>query len=270
VDCIISSGAGALNIDGGRIFSVGSEGKPYNIKRFAPGSTVNKTGNWKQDVEYQGETKDGRWPSNLILLNEEAAEAIDAQSGHLESGKPCGVRKAGNRTVYQPDPTRIGTPITGYGDAGGASRFFFQVEQQIDEADPVYYTAKAGRSEREDGLDGLPKCSKVFNGKSANSAGLAPGSVEDKFTTSPSQNTHPTVKPVSLTRYLATMLLPPAEYAPRRILVPFAGVCSEGIGAMLAGWEEMTAIEREAEYAEIGDKRLQFWQQKFEGTLFLL
>ena len=70
------------------------------------------------------------------------------------------------------------------------------------------------------------------------------------------RNHHPTVKPIDLARYLATLLLPPAEYAPRRILVPFSGVGSEMIGAMLAGWEEVVGIEQDAEYCEIARRRI--------------
>ena len=74
------------------------------------------------------------------------------------------------------------------------------------------------------------------------------------------RNPHPTVKPLALARWLATLLLPPDAYAPRRILVPFAGSGSEAIGAMLAGWEEVVAIEREDEYADIARARLAWWE----------
>ena len=73
------------------------------------------------------------------------------------------------------------------------------------------------------------------------------------------RNPHPTVKPLALCRWLATLLLPPAEYAPRRILVPFAGTASEMIGAHQAGWEDVTGIEREAEYVEIAEARWAHW-----------
>jgi hypothetical protein len=73
------------------------------------------------------------------------------------------------------------------------------------------------------------------------------------------RNSHPTVKPIALTRWLATLLLPPPEYAPRRLLVPFGGVMSEAIGGILAGWDEVTAIEMEAEYIPIGEARCRFW-----------
>jgi len=75
----------------------------------------------------------------------------------------------------------------------------------------------------------------------------------------PSRNPHPTVKPLDLTRYLASLLLPPEEFGPRRLLNPFGGVQSEAIGALLAGWEEVVSIELSAEYCRIGEARRRFW-----------
>ena len=74
------------------------------------------------------------------------------------------------------------------------------------------------------------------------------------------RNAHPTVKPISLTRWLATLLLPPDAYAPRRILIPFAGVASEMIGAWQAGWEQIVGVEMDEEYVRIGKARLKYWQ----------
>jgi len=73
------------------------------------------------------------------------------------------------------------------------------------------------------------------------------------------RNNHPTVKPLKLCRWLATLLLPPAGYT-RRLLVPFAGSGSEMIGAALAGWDYALGIEQSAEYAEIARARLRFWR----------
>jgi site-specific DNA-methyltransferase (adenine-specific) len=67
------------------------------------------------------------------------------------------------------------------------------------------------------------------------------------------------VKPIDLARYLATLLLPPAEYTPRRILIPFSGSGSEMIGAWLAGWEDIQGVEQSEEYAEIARARLDWW-----------
>ena len=71
---------------------------------------------------------------------------------------------------------------------------------------------------------------------------------------------HPTVKPLALCRHLATLLLPAASVAPRRLLVPFAGSGSEMIGAMQAGWDEIVGIEQDSDYCEIAKLRLQHWR----------
>lgn len=76
------------------------------------------------------------------------------------------------------------------------------------------------------------------------------------------RNTHPTIKPIALARYLATLLLPPAEYAPRRLLIPFSGAGSEIIGADLAGWEEVVGVELEADHVKIAEARRAYWQQR--------
>lgn len=77
----------------------------------------------------------GRFPANVIL-DEEAAQMLDEQSGVLKSGKPSGLRRAGRRVF---GGYRTGTSVSGFGDSGGASRFF--------------YCAKASPSERGEGND---------------------------------------------------------------------------------------------------------------------
>ena len=90
------------------------------------------------------------------------------------------------------------------------------------------------------------------------------GNSRDRFKTI-ARNPHPTVKPIALTKWLATLLLPPPEYAPRRILIPFGGVWSEAIGAMLAGWEEIVVVEIGQEYNDIGQARMELWHDKMES-----
>lgn len=137
---------------------------------------------------------------------------------------------------------------------GGPSRFFPCFDYALERLEslelPFKYTAKASRSERNMGLVN-PGPRRKRNVTTGGKAGAAPER--------PGANNHPTVKPLALTRWLATLLLPPPEYAPRRILVPFAGSGSEMIGAELAGWEEIVGVELEAEYAEIARARLAHW-----------
>lgn len=273
VDCITATGAGALWIDGGRVGT--TESDDYGRSAANSRGTINahngfdgKAFNIKErDAQYASPA--GRWPSNLTLSHSPACNGTCApECAVLRLGQQSGesVSRASDYNWSQ-SVTDNAVPVIRniksgqhFGDTGTAARFFFNAQyEQIDAADPVRYNAKASRKERDAGLEGMPLKQKVFNGQSQYSAGLAAGSVEDKFTTSPARNPHPTVKPIALIRHLATLLLPPAEYAPRRILIPFAGSGSEMIGAGLAGWDEVIGIEREAEYAEIAEKRVAYW-----------
>ena len=69
---------------------------------------------------------------------------------------------------------------------------------------------------------------------------------------------HPTLKPLSLTEYLAKMLLPPphADGTPRRILVPFSGAGSEMIGCLRAGWDDVVGIEIDPQYVADAEERI--------------
>jgi hypothetical protein len=211
--------------------------------------------------------------SHWVCANDCAVRKLDEQSGILTSkwGKTHWIsddrKMYGSRDVRSLEQIKASTePFIG--DSGGASRFFFNVAQQIDEADPVRYCAKASRRERDAGLEGFEEKEREWaddrtGGKGTGYKERLGGSgkpINGNGQLGKSRNVHPCCKPITLTRYLATLLLPPVEYAPRRILVPFGGVMSEAIGCMQAGWEEITAVESEAEYTEIGRARVKYWQ----------
>ena len=65
-------------------------------------------------------------------------------------------------------------------------------------------------------------------------------------------NTHPTVKPTDLMRYLCRLITPPNGV----ILDPFMGSGSTGKAAKLEGFD-FIGIEREIEYIEIAEKRIE-------------
>lgn len=262
IDDIVSTGAGSLNIDGGRIPLANGDGyiinefedgmKPfgngaghsYKSKRvFKEDKRLGGNGSWKTDKAaknvYEGGYEGidiissplGRWPSNL-LLTDESAESLDRQTGELKSGKMLSTSK--RSTDGSPNGIYgkfdINHPLQEtIGDSGGASRFFFTVEDKLNNCDPVYYSAKVSQKERNAGLQ--------------------------------ERNIHPTLKPIELCKYLATLLLPPDKYAPRRLFIPFSGVGSEMIGAGLAGWEQVCGVEFDKEngYVDIAEKRLEHW-----------
>lgn len=78
------------------------------------------------------------------------------------------------------------------------------------------------------------------------------------------RTTHPTVKPLDVCKWLATLLLPPERDTPRRLLVPFSGVGSEMIGALQAGWDEVFGVELMPEYVEDAKKRIDYWTKEGE------
>ena len=70
------------------------------------------------------------------------------------------------------------------------------------------------------------------------------------------RNTHPTVKPIDLMRWLVRLITPPGGTC----LDPFAGSGSTGCAAVLEGFD-FIGIEREAEYVEIAKARIAFWAE---------
>jgi site-specific DNA-methyltransferase (adenine-specific) len=113
---------------------------------------------------------------------------------------------------------------------GGASRFF--------------YTAKASKSEREAGLyyEEWVK------------AGAMTGAEyrEDRPTNHPQRaNHHPTVKPLSLMRYLVRLVTPKGG----KVLDPFMGSGSTGCASILEGFD-FVGIDITPEYVAIAQKRI--------------
>ncbi|WP_417737778.1 DNA methyltransferase [Rosistilla oblonga] len=69
-------------------------------------------------------------------------------------------------------------------------------------------------------------------------------------------NKHPTVKPLDLCEYLAQLILPPERSTPRRLVVPYSGSGSEMIGALSAGWDQVTGIEMDEQWVKTSQRRL--------------
>jgi site-specific DNA-methyltransferase (adenine-specific) len=271
VDSITATGAGALWVDGGRI---GVDSVPSNRWTDNAHPFGNGAGN-----EYETVYSNGRWPANFYLTHSPACAddtcapgcpvaAIGEQSG--ESVSIAGIANT--------EPTEADSKIYGFakypamhksgahfGDSGTAARFFLNADwnaetwERLETSDPVLYTAKAGRGERDEGLNGMDyKQGGGMQGTYDQKLLTGNGNIRNNLM----RNPHATVKPIALTRWLATLLLPPAAYAPRRLLVPFAGVASEMIGAHLAGWEEVVGIELDPDHVDIGRARLDWWTRQ--------
>jgi DNA modification methylase len=136
-------------------------------------------------------------------------------------------------------------------------------------ASRFYYCPKASSPERDAGCEDTPTIkSGMSNGAQVHGEGYDQGQDIGLNRVIARKNNHPCVKPLALTRYLATLLLPPASVEPRRLLVPFAGSGSEMIGALQAGWDEIVGVEQDAHYCEIAKRRLEYWREaSIAGTV---
>jgi hypothetical protein len=173
-----------------------------------------------------------------------AVAMLDAQSGDLPGRGNISrgeLRRKGGIT-FCADMLRDNAPHLTRGDAGGASRFF--------------YTAKASRSDREEGLRGhLPclKCGELDSEHHMNDRGQR---VRCR------RNPHPTVKSTPLMQWLCRLITPPGGI----ILDPFCGSGSTGKAALLEGFGFVGIEYGEANYA-IAERRIAHARQQIPMPL---
>lgn len=221
---VITHGTGALNIDACRIHGADAQATEYTQKRMAPGHVVNDTGAWKQDAQYTGTLKAGRWPANLIHDGSPGVVAMfpaEAGAASRVRGTEASAASAGLITGHR---DRVAGAF--HGDSGSAARFF--------------YCAKTSRTDRHEGL---------LNPGPQFTRGTTMRKVENTATTG---NTHPTVKPTDLMAYLLRLVTPVGGVA----LDPFMGSGSTGKGAMREGFR-FIGCEIDEQYAAIARARIE-------------
>jgi site-specific DNA-methyltransferase (adenine-specific) len=227
-DNVKTWGVGGLNIDGTRV-----SGVPWHRND----NGIGDPGMWagKGQQHYAEQHTAGRWPANVIL-DEDAAKALDMQSGHTKSN--YGIRN--NKKIMDMYLTGKKPIVTtgDYSDSGGASRFF--------------YTAKASKAEREAGL--YYEEWQVTGAMQGNvTGGRTAGDGRENPEIKPVQraNHHPTIKPLSLMRYLVRLVTPKGG----KVLDPFMGSGSTGCASILEGFD-FVGIDITPEYVAIAQKRI--------------
>src|ERR1035437_653130 len=280
-------GSGALNVDGGRIDAEPELAKNWQRNQSIAAKEGRNAMNGGLDtIDLRGYTPTGRYPANLAFeCICEKTEVVDAPGQFVAAGtsdrtaipfspdrgwnehsmdgrKQTAPESYGGKAIRHTNPEcpaflldeqngglrargNVSPTVRNSGswfgaegeagaidggDSGGASRFF--------------YCSKASRSEREDGLVGDIELPQKYGTIQDNRPHMEEGYEYPRKNVA---NNHPTVKPIDLNRWLASLLLPP-PVCNRRILVPFAGVASEMIGCLLAGWDEVIGVEQSAEY----------------------
>ena len=203
------------------------------------------------------------------------AREIDLQSGQSVSvalRRPDIKDKTGRHNYgHGLQPER---PNAGHNDNGGASRFFAQPEWSPGDYLASVYTPKAGKRERNAGLDGMPEATIGAKGNGlARACATCGASVlggcacPDRTYINPARaNHHPTVKPVALMRYLIRLVTPPGG----TVLDPFLGSGTTAVAAILEGFEWI-GCELTEEYLPIIAARCQWARENIEipePTLF--
>ena len=132
-----------------------------------------------------------------------------------------------------------------------------EVLELMGESQRFFYCAKASKSERNRGLEGFEKkqttCGGGLVGEIKDNGTLDTASAGGKYGSVKAyqQNFHPTVKPISLMRYLCRLITPPNGI----VLDPFIGSGSTGVGAKLEGFN-FIGIEKEKDYCKIAEARI--------------
>jgi len=211
---VIANGTGALNIDGCRVgTNKNVPASPRKGQDRIYGAYGAQTGS-----ESGHDPNIGRWPANLITDGSDAVQAAFPQA----SGAVAPVRgtEASAKTA------------NAYGDYGGRT-----ASDQRDgggSAARFFYAAKASRFDRNEGMEDpgpqFKMGSTLRAAENLNADGARKG------------NTHPTVKPTDLMRYLCRLITPPGG----TVLDPFFGSGSTGKGAILEGFS-VVGIERDSD-----------------------
>ena len=245
---VAAHGTGGLNIDACRI---GTD----TIQQNGRSASQSQSMSGPNQAEAPGRSWEGRWPAH-VTLNEEAAAALDEQSGERKSGIAV-LHNGGGGLIFGQAKGFAGQsrPDEGYSDSGGASRFFF--------------TAKPSTSEREAGTEHLPKrAAAEMVDRDEDSAGTQSPRAGAGRTSEGRANFHPTVKPIDLMRWLCRLITPKGGV----VFDPFAGSGTTGCAAMLEGFRFVGA-EMTEEYLPIARARIAHWQREHEietaqGLLF--
>lgn len=242
---VLAHGTGALNIDAARVATDDEIATSRPVEHDSPGGW-NESG---RAPTFTGSPA-GRWPPNVILAHGPGCGAecapgcpvaeLDAQSG--ESTCPETIGRGSTREgavgFFRDRPV---VDVPGFGDSGGASRFF-----------PCFrYVAKPARSERDAGLfDLAPRSGGEATDREDGSAGLrSPRAGAGR--NGGARNHHPTVKPIELMEWLCRLVTPRGG----TVLDPFLGSGTTGCAAVRLGFR-FVGIEREAEYVELAERRI--------------
>jgi DNA modification methylase len=245
VENVLEYGTGALNIDGCRI-EYDPESYERNKKASEKAPKEHEKAVWK-DTGHKKRvdvfSPKGRWPSNVIM-DEVAGAILDKQApsvGNMMNANRKTTTTGGTGNAWTTSSKNEGDSNGIFDGLGGGSRFF--------------YCPKVSQAERNAGLESLEDKEKYADFGLTNR--IQDGVITNDRTNNAaytSKNNHPTVKPISLMRYLAKLVTKEGGI----VLDPFMGSGSTGIAACLEGFD-FVGIEMDEEYLNIARHRIAHW-----------
>ena len=246
---VLEHGTGGINIDECRVetddkLSIGSNKRDNANVNFG----------MKDNKEEQKQHEQGRFPANVMHDGSDLVQEIFPKTGKSSGGRSYQntnqmysggwADEMGNKT----DP--------GFGDEGTAARYF--------------YCPKASKKDRDEGLDMIDEKAMAWSNQAK--AELKRGNLNFRNADGDTakhnkvqmrKNTHPTVKPTELMRYLCRLVTPKGGI----VLDPFMGSGSTGKAAILEGFH-FVGIELDPEYFEIACARIEKAVQDKNKELF--
>lgn len=229
-------GVSGLWIDGARIPTLDDLGRPTGNNQTCFQGLKN--------IGHSDSPKGlGRWPANIIL-DEEAGKMLDKQAyqngDRASDGDSFGTQGTHKNSCFSGFKDIYLGKQEGYGKENcGPSRFF--------------YTAKASKSEREEGLED-------FNQGNWNDGRKAEKDFPSLRRETKRSNVHPTIKPIKLMEYLCKLTKTPTG---GHVLDPFMGSGTTGIACLKTG-RDFTGIEISEEYFKIAKARIDHWNPDTE------
>lgn len=213
VQNVLAHGTGGLNVDATRIEASPDYGRTAARKDGTIAASSGYEGGFGERPDDYASPL-GRWPANIIM-DPEAGAILDAQTGDRPGMSGGGVHRDGYEGGMFGGIDSAGTAR---GDSGGPSRFF--------------YCAKAHRTERDMGLAWFRVRSR---GETTGRENDRPGTVNGRAGAGGkdgARNTHPTIKPIDLMRWLCRLVTPPGGI----VLDLFCGSGTTGCAARLEGF----------------------------------
>ena len=232
-----------------------SFGQTENVKRKkVVRKSRDENGVWTNDnsgmkaegSEYADADPRGRFPSNVMHDGSDVVKDIfpNTKSSNVSRERKTGT-EFGQSSGWNKHNNVDSGLMPAYGDDGSASRYF--------------YCAKTSKAERNQGLDNFPIKQTQGGGGGIGNYKDDVNSASGKFGSekAPSKNTHPTVKPIKLMKYLCRLITPKGG----TILDPFMGSGSTGMAAKEENFD-FVGIEKEKEYFNIASTRIESVETK--------